>query len=117
MSTHPTTKKQQVNPSKELNPNAKPREKKPEKYPKSRKLMAAKNKAQIASRDKDTALFTPEPETDPVLKPVLKLEFEDLSDKLNEIGRIDKMGRLVSETFELADIESEGDEPLEVSEH
>jgi hypothetical protein len=117
MSTVPSTKKQQVNPSKKVNPSkATHHEKPPKKHGESHKWKTIKDKARKReSRNRYAAELFPHPEPEPesILKlDILKLEFEDLSDKLNEIGLIEQMGRWVSEMFDLEDIESEGDEPL-----
>ena len=111
---NPTTKKQQVNPFKKVNPSKPTREPPPDKYRANSYWKAQKSKARhLVTRDENTELFTLAPETEPVLKPVLVSDklIEDLSDKLNEMERIEKMGRWLCETFYLEDVESEGDEP------
>ena len=106
--SHPTTKKQQVNPSK-----AKHRgEKKPTKYGESQKWKILKKKARKNSTR--TEWFISEPtEPDPVPEPtVLELEpIEPLFETLKEMKKLDKeldkMARLISEMLILKDVESD----------
>lgn len=103
----PTTKKQQVNLFKKVNPSKPTRETPPDKHRANSYWKAQKSKARHrVTRDENTELFTLEPETEPETKPVL------VSDKLNEMERIEKIWRWLCETFYLKDVESEGDEPL-----